>query len=66
MPVTSATSRNLGSPKSSLKSASDEVDLQLGHDRQNADFGIQLNSGYTFSRLGKKFRVSLDDEFPKG
>ena len=49
----SMTSRNLGSPKLSLKSASDEVDLQLGHDRQNADFGTQLNSSSASGRLCK-------------
>ena len=45
MPVMSVIPRDISSPKTSLKSASDEVDLQLENDRQYADLGIQIGQG---------------------
>ena len=54
MPITSLSSRDVSTSKSSLKSASDEVDLQLERDRQNADLGVQLNAGPISNRLGEK------------
>lgn len=45
MPMMSAISHDVSSPKASLKSASDEVDLQLENDRHNADLDRQIGIG---------------------
>ena len=62
MPMMSESSRKIGSPKSALKSASNDVDLQLEYDRQNADLGTQLSSGPTSVRSGTPVNLTLDEE----
>lgn len=51
MPVMNTISHDISSPKASLKSASDEVDLQLENDRKNADLDAQLGLGPNSGRI---------------